>query len=55
MNELLVVYPSNDHLLIRDKIDQVDHATQNLAEAIMNSVAERALKGTKIDAQTELE
>jgi Fe-S protein assembly chaperone HscA len=55
MNELRVVYPSDDHLLIRDKIDQVDHATQNLAEAIMNSVAERALKGTKIDAQAELE
>ena len=55
MNELLVVYPSDDHLLIRDKIDQIDLATQSLAEAIMNSVAERALKGTKIDAETNLE
>jgi Fe-S protein assembly chaperone HscA len=50
MNELLVVYHSDDHMLIRDKIDGVDQATQSLAEAIINSVAERALKGTKIDA-----
>ena len=50
ISELLVVYHSEDHLLIRDKIDQIDQATQSLAEAIMNSVAERALKGTKIDA-----
>jgi Fe-S protein assembly chaperone HscA len=55
MNELLVVYHSDDHLLIRDKIDQIDHATQGLAEAIMNSVAEKALKGTKIDAQANVE
>jgi uncharacterized protein YaaW (UPF0174 family) len=49
INELLVVYHSDDHTLIRDKIDGVDQATQSLAEAIINSVAERALKGTKID------
>src|SRR5579863_5394375 len=55
INELLVVYHSDDHLLIRDKIDQIDQATQSLAEAIMNSVAERALKGTKIDAEANVE
>jgi Fe-S protein assembly chaperone HscA len=50
INELLVVYHSDDHVLLRDKIDGVDQATQSLAEAIINSVAERALKGTKVDA-----
>jgi molecular chaperone DnaK (HSP70) len=49
MNELLVVYHSDDHELIRSKLDGVDQATQSLAEAIINSVAEKALKGTKID------
>ena len=44
-----MVQNSNDHNQIRDKIDGVDQATQPLAEAIINSVAERALKGTKID------
>jgi molecular chaperone DnaK len=48
MNELLVVYHSDDHVLIRDKIDGIDQATQSLAEAIINSVAEKALKGTKV-------
>ncbi len=50
MNELLVVYHSDDHMLIRAKIDGIDQATQSLAEAIINSVAEKALKGTKVDA-----
>ncbi len=50
INELLVVYNGEDHNLIRDKIEGVDKVTQNLAEAIINSVAEKALKGTKIDA-----
>ena len=49
MNELLVVYHSDDHELIRAKLDGVDQATQSLAEAIINSVAEKALKGTRID------
>ncbi len=50
VNELIVVQNGDNHLLIRDKIDGVDKATQNLAEAIINSVAEKALKGSKIDA-----
>ena len=49
INELLVVYNGNDHSLIRDKIDQVDGATQKLAEIIMNNAVGKALKGTKID------
>ena len=50
INELLVVYHSDDHLLIRNKIDQVDAATQKLAELIINNAVGKALKGTKIDA-----
>ncbi|MEP7354908.1 MAG: Fe-S protein assembly chaperone HscA [Acidobacteriota bacterium] len=49
VNELLLAYHSDDHLLIRDKIDGVDHATQSLAEAIMNSAVGKALEGTKIE------
>src|SRR5579871_1625334 len=49
INELLVVYNGNDHSLIRDKIDQVDGATQKLAEIIMNNAVGKALKGNKID------
>ena len=49
VNELLVVYHSDDHALIREKLDGIDQATQGLAEAIINSVAEKALKGTKVD------
>ncbi len=37
MNELLVVYHSDDHALIRAKIDGIDQATQKLAETIMNN------------------
>jgi len=50
INELLAVYHSDDHLLIRAKIDGVDAATQGLAEAIMNAAVGKALKGTHIDA-----
>jgi Fe-S protein assembly chaperone HscA len=42
VNELLVVYHSDNYLLIRSKIDQLDQATLPLAE--------RILKGIKIDA-----
>jgi molecular chaperone DnaK len=48
VNELLLVYHSGDHNLIREKIEQVDHATTKLAENMMNSVARGALKGTQI-------
>ena len=49
VSELLTVQNGNDHNLIRDKIEGVDKATQNLAEAIINSVAMKALGGKRID------
>jgi Fe-S protein assembly chaperone HscA len=48
VNELLVVYHSGDHLLIRSKIDEVNAVTMKLAENMMNSAVRGALKGTKI-------
>jgi molecular chaperone DnaK (HSP70) len=50
VNELLVVYHSQDYLLIRAKIDQLNEATLALAENMMNTAVRGALKGTKIDA-----
>jgi len=48
LNELLVVYHSDDHLLIRSKIDQLNNVTMKLAENMMNTAVSSALKGTKI-------
>jgi Fe-S protein assembly chaperone HscA len=48
LNELLVVYNGDDHLLIRDKIEAVNNATLRLAENMMNTAVRGALKGTKI-------
>jgi len=48
INELLVVYHSEDHLLIRAKIDQLDEATRTLAENIMNTAVRGVLKGTQL-------
>ncbi len=48
VNELLVVYHGNDHLLIREKIEAVNIATQKLAETIMNTALRETLKGTKL-------
>jgi molecular chaperone DnaK (HSP70) len=50
INELMVVYHGDDHLLIRAKIEQIDLATQKLAEIIMNVAVGKALEGTHIDA-----
>ena len=50
VNELLLVYHSDDHHLILDKIEQLNRATTKLAENIMNTAVRGALKGTKIDA-----
>jgi Fe-S protein assembly chaperone HscA len=50
VNELLVVYHGDDHLLIRSKIDQLNDATHTLAENMMNTAVRGALKGTSIDA-----
>jgi Fe-S protein assembly chaperone HscA len=48
VNELLVVYHSDDHHLIRAKIDEVNNSTFKLAENMMNTAVRGALKGTKI-------
>jgi Fe-S protein assembly chaperone HscA len=49
VSDLLTVYHSNDHLVIREKIDHLNDVTRNLAETMMNSAVRGALKGTKID------
>ena len=49
INELLLVYHSDDYHLIREKIDQLDQATQKLAEIIMNDAVGKALKGARVD------
>jgi Fe-S protein assembly chaperone HscA len=48
INELLVVYHSEDHHLINSKIEALNVATQKLAENMMNTAISSALKGTKI-------
>jgi len=48
VQELLTVYSQNDHLLIREKIDQLNTSTHTLAENMMNTAVRGALKGTKI-------
>jgi Fe-S protein assembly chaperone HscA len=48
VNELLTVYHSDDHLFIRAKIDELNHATMHLAENMVNTAVRGALKGTKI-------
>jgi molecular chaperone DnaK len=49
VNELLVVYHGDDHALIRAKIDQLDRATQKLAEMIISSAVGTALKAGETD------
>jgi molecular chaperone DnaK len=48
VNELLLVYHSDDHQLILEKIEQLNQATMKLAENIMNTAVRGALKGTRI-------
>ncbi|MBI2679786.1 MAG: Fe-S protein assembly chaperone HscA [Candidatus Solibacter usitatus] len=48
INQLLLVYHADDHLLIRGKIDQLNQVTMKLAENIMNTAVRGVLKGTKI-------
>ena len=47
-NELLVVYHGEDHHPILEKIEQLNQATHTLAENMMNTAVNTALKGTKI-------
>jgi molecular chaperone DnaK (HSP70) len=49
VNQLLVVYNSDDHALILEHIERLNQATVNLAENMMNTAVRGALKGTKID------
>jgi Fe-S protein assembly chaperone HscA len=48
VNELLLVYHSDDHQLILAKNEQLNQATMKLAEIMMNTAVRGALKGTKI-------
>jgi Fe-S protein assembly chaperone HscA len=48
LNELLVTYHGDDHLLIRSKIDQLNNVTMKLAENMINTAVSSALKRTKI-------
>jgi molecular chaperone DnaK (HSP70) len=48
LNELLTVYHSTDHALIRAHIEKLNQATLHLAEIMMNTAVRDALKGTKI-------
>jgi molecular chaperone DnaK (HSP70) len=48
VNHLLLVYHSDDHLLIRAQIANLNQATMKLAEIMMNTAVRDALKGTKI-------
>jgi molecular chaperone DnaK len=43
------VYHGNDHHEINTKIEALNHATQSLAENMMNTAVRGALRGTKID------
>jgi molecular chaperone DnaK len=48
MNQLLLAYHSEDHLLIRAQVEYLNQATMKLAEMMMNTAVRGALKGTKI-------
>ncbi|MBL8230453.1 MAG: Fe-S protein assembly chaperone HscA [Bryobacterales bacterium] len=48
-NQLLLVYHSEDHNLIRQKIEELNEATIKLAETMMNTAVRAALKGTKVE------
>jgi molecular chaperone DnaK (HSP70) len=47
-NELLMVYHSDDHHLVLEGIEKLNQATMKLAENMMNTAVNSALKGTKI-------
>jgi molecular chaperone DnaK len=48
VNQLQLAYHSDDHHVIRAKIDALNDATQKLAENLMNTAVQGALRGTKI-------
>ncbi len=47
--ELQDVYHGSDHHAINEKIEALNHATQKLAENLMNTAVQGALRGTKIE------
>ncbi|MFB3778323.1 MAG: Fe-S protein assembly chaperone HscA [Bryobacteraceae bacterium] len=47
-NRLLLAYHSDDHLLIRAQIEALDRATMTLAEKMMDTAVNAALRGTKL-------
>ncbi len=48
INQLMIAYHGDDHLLIRAKIEELNNATMKLAETMMNAAVSKALKGTKL-------
>jgi molecular chaperone DnaK (HSP70) len=48
IRELQAVYHRDDHAAIRARIDSLNDATHKLAENMMNSAVNSALKGTKV-------
>ncbi len=48
INEVLLVYHSDDHHLIHAHVDKLNRVTAKLAENMMNTAVRGALKGTKI-------
>ncbi len=48
LNELLMVYHSEDHVLIRAHIELLNQTTMRLAEVMMNAAVRTALKGKTI-------
>ena len=48
VNQLLLVYHGDDHLLLRAMIARADQASRKLAESMMNTAVRDALKGSKI-------
>jgi molecular chaperone DnaK (HSP70) len=46
--ELKQAAQGNDYKLIRKKIDELNHATEHLAELVMNSAVQTALEGKKL-------
>ena len=46
--ELQQAAQGNDYKLIRKKIDELNHATEHLAELVMNSAVQTALQGKKL-------
>jgi molecular chaperone DnaK len=49
LNELLMAYHADDHHLINAQIEKLNEATMGLAENMMNTAVQGALRGTKID------